>query len=427
MPTVDKKSKLILVISDTMTDRSENSVIRMSANTRKGFGNAVKFSNDKPVSLDVERAYLVDLRKTQSSEEYSEEERSRVGFVSKSTFERIVEKPVLEKPKVEEKPMETITMGADPEFLLYDENNTVVPANNIMQKYGKLGCDGAMAEIRPDPATTTDGLIDNINSIFRDKTITERIGNYKWMSGCYYKDDHRDYPLGGHIHVGNIETVKSTQAQSRYVFFAMLNKILDELLSIPLSRLDGKEPGSCRRTSCGFAPGGGYGYFGEWRECQGRFEHRTLSGMWLIHPTVATAVMGVARAVIKEAYVRMRSNGYKLEYVCPLENREVFKPNHNAWKSGFDGWEKIPLLLDMRCTKSSELMNKLLNSSDSGKINATFLREWQEKLRSFSTYKEYEQYIKLLVEILKIPVVEVQRFERQIQKNWIEKSKFITG
>lgn len=435
------KKRLILVVSDRMDQnkkpgRKESDLIRMSSKARDnmGFTGAVEVTGKSSVSLSVFHAYTGDLRDVRSSGKYTPEELKRLGFVTQRTFDIITGNTTsLKNIWISENRYETV-MGADPEFLLFDpDNDAVVHANSIMSKDGDLGSDGAMAEIRPKPAKNTERLVENMRGIFGNKTLTENIRHLKWLASCYYRNSHRDFPVGGHIHIGNTQKILAMPEAHRQLLFAVLNKVLDEHLAIPMTRLDGAEPGSRRRTKCSMVLGGGngYGYFGEWRIAQGRLEHRTLSGMWLMHPSLSKAVLGTARAIIDEVYSRISDKNYDINYICPNGECDTFRPKvygqsrGNAWRDGFDGWSDIPLLKDMRSMRSSADMNKMLNTCNTASINKPFLNKWLNIMKSFSSFSYNEEEIRALKEILSVPIKSLTGYDRQIQPNWLTDKKFI--
>ena len=412
-------------------DRDEHSLIRMSAAARKnmGFDKVVEVSAKQAAMLNIFQAYAADVQALKKSGDYSQEELRRVGFVTQATYDKITEGKALKNIWISDTVHETL-FGADPEFLLFRQNeDRVVSAASLMGKAGKIGSDGAMAEVRPDPSKTSSGLVRNIRNIFADANLTGKIDQYRWMAACYFKDQNRDYPVGGHIHIGNPKGVMSMSSAVRTLFFAMVNKILDELLALPMSRLDGNEPGSCRRTKCAMVLGGGkgYGFFGEWRKCDGRLEHRTLSGLWLMHPSLAKAVIGTAHAIVNEVYRLVDNEGYSKDYICPNGGVDEFdeRGRGSAWKGPFNGWAEIPLMRDMRCLRSTEEMNAILNSCSASTINSAFVKKWYDQMKTLSTFKENENCIRALRDILRVPIAEINDFDKQIQKNWLQGHKFI--
>jgi hypothetical protein len=317
------KKKLILMPSKAMDDnkkedRNENGLVRMAAKVRSFLGmhddkvevwTTGEDSGSSPASvlLDIFQAYSADvtqIKKLVQRGELKPSEADRIGFVTTKMYNRVTGGSDEKKNIWISTGVHDTVMGADPEFLLFNSSGSVVRANSVMNKAGIIGSDGAMAEVRPKPATTPSGLVKNIKDAFNDSNLTAPILKYDWKCGCYYRDDSRDYPMGGHIHVGNPAKVARMPLSERETFFNVLNKIMDEMIALPCIRLDG-EMGHKRRTNCSMSLGNssmvngsnGWGWFGEWRTCNGRLEHRSLSGMWLMHPSVAKCVIGATKAV----------------------------------------------------------------------------------------------------------------------------------
>lgn len=427
------KEKLILVPSKQMDgnkkeDRNEHGLIRMSkaARNNMGFEDKVEVypqgnsadATKGAMLLSIFHAFSADI-KTLRREGYTESDLRRTGFVTTRTYNRITgntDRKVAKNIWITDDIADTI-IGADPEFLLFDDNNAVVRANNVMGYNGPIGCDGAMAEVRPKPSVSPEGLVTNIKTLFEDQSLTNRIQPYNWMAGCYYKDQARDYPVGGHIHIGNPVRIAKIGVDRRTDFFKAFNKILDELLAIPMIKIDGADLGRARRTECTM---GKFGYFGEFRLCNGRLEHRTLSGMWLMHPTLATMVFGTAKAIIDEVYRHVADQNYKLDYMFPNSLRR-----HQVWGVGFDRWGDIPLVNDLGCTMNSRDMIELLHKSSATKISKKFLTSWYSRMRKLSTYKQYAKYIDGLYEILKNTTKSFQEYDKRLQSTWLEGKPFL--
>jgi hypothetical protein len=433
----DKKD-LILVASKSMDnnqkpDRDENSLVRMPASTRNslGFGDdpleiVSKAANASATAVNVFQAFSKDIKALKSSGKYSDEELKRVAFVTSRTFRQITGRTDISSSKdiwASKTPFETL-IGADPEFLLFDHRGKVIRANNVMQKEGKIGSDGAMGEVRPDPARDPKELIKNIQQIFADDVLTQRIQDYIWKACVYHKDEVRDYPVGGHIHLGNPPGVTSLAVEKRMVLFAVVNKIIDELLAIPLVKHDGEKLGKSRRSECQMALGNnGYGFYGEWRQCNGRLEHRTLSGLWLMHPEFAESVIGTAKAIADEAFGLVGSKAYNLSF---FKHPDIGIKNYNhLYRVDFDGWEAIGLAKAMDCIKPSSYMTSMLNSSKTRSVTRPFLTTWYKKMKRMSTYQKYSTYIDKLYEILKMTKTKVDSVGFDIKANWLTGKKFL--
>lgn len=430
---MNKQQQLILIPSDKMdrnadNKRNEHGLIRMGKITRE----SLKFSNkveiypvtentekrlNGSILLDIFKAFSEDLKKVKELN-LSEEELCRVGFVTTKTFQKVTcskAKRSHDNIWISENITNTV-IGADPEFLLFDKGK-VVRANNRLLHEGFIGSDGAMAEVRPKPAISPEELVENIKTLLTDKKYTEKIEDLDWVAGCYFRDEYRDYPIGGHIHIGNPIQIARIDPNERRAFFNSFNKILDELLAIPMIKVDGTEFGRARRTEC---KTGKYGYFGELRADRGRLEHRTLSGMWLMHPTLTKLVLGTAKAIIDEVFARVENSNFDPEYMYPEKMK-----NLSIWHKNFDMWKEIPLVKDMECTTSSKEMIDLLNNSDETRINAKFLKAWHNRMKKLSTYTTYAKYIDDLCEVLKNDSDKFIKHPKNIKETWLNNAKFI--
>lgn len=439
------KKKLILIPSESMdknkkSDRNENGLIRMASKTRNFLG----FTDDKveiwtagsgdrnaSVLLNIFKAFSTDvalLKKMIRTGELTENEMNRVGFVTTKMYNRITGGDSDKNVWVSTGVHDTV-IGADPEFLIFDSDGNIINAGSRMSKSGIIGSDGAMAEVRPAPATSADGVVSNIRKAFQDESLTERIRQFDWMCSCYHRTSSRDYPVGGHIHVGNPARVTKIPMTEREIYFNVLNKIMDELLAVPCIRLDG-EMGRKRRTECQMSLGNsnlangttGWGWFGEWRFCNGRLEHRSLSGMWLMHPSVAKAVLGTAKAITDAFFKYWAQHGFDGSYIIP-DKYKTNKDRMNA--NGYSNWKYFPVCKDMGATMGSTELRRALNESKGGDITKAYLRSWLDNMKKLETYTKYSKYIRGLREILKINMNELSSWDRKIQNNWCKSKKFL--
>jgi len=378
------------------------------------------------VLLDIFHAFSTDVKKVKDlvrKGELKPGDLNRIGFVTTKMYNRITSGDTDTNIWVSTGVHDTV-VGADPEFLLFDENGDVVHANGVMVKEGMIGCDGAMAEVRPKPSTSAAGLVENIKSAFANKSLTAAINNYEWRAGCYFRNSKRDYPMGGHIHIGNPAKVARMSMPKREMFFNVMNKIVDEFVSIPCMRLDG-EMGTKRRTKCQMSNSGGWGYFGEWRTCNGRLEHRTLSGMWLMHPSVAKCVIGTTKAVTDEIFKQWANRKFNYDYVIPMKHHGL--NYHDMNNDSFASWGDFSVCKDLQATMSSKELRQILNMSKGSDVSKSWLDKWHAKMRRMSTYEKYSDSIDGLREILKISMPELSKWDRKIQNNWLKSKKFLVN
>lgn len=393
--------------------RVESELIRFNKAAREHFsfenGLEVSVSNNNGCSetLKVFQAFSEDIKKLRTKG-ISEEEIMNTGFVTTKIYKMLIGKA--NKVMISKAMSDTSFMiGADPEFLLFDDVGTVVLANSVLSKQGLIGNDGPMAELRPNPSQNPTELLENIKAILSDKKLTERIDHLTWKAACYHKGPNRDFSVGGHIHVGNPKPIMKMPREIRENLYFVLNKIMDELLSIPLMKLDGKKNGSTRRVGANFK----FGSFGCLRTDWDRLEHRTLSGMWLMHPQIAEAVLGTAKAIASSAFSVAISKGLKSDFILP----EKFSRTHLI-RPDFDSWTEIPLTEELGCVVSSKYIKDSLDKSNVAMINGKFLESWIGKMKSLEKYSEYSKHINNLCEVLRRPSKFFADYSHDLKENW---------
>lgn len=430
-----KAQPLLLMISERMDTnkkegRNEHSLIRCSAAVRDSLGISASTidleGTNGSALLTIHQAYTDDIKKLKTAGVVSPADIAKVAFVTTDVMERLTK--TKNQPFVAVKwglpKLKSLLLGADPEFLLFN-NLGVVRASSVLQKSGPIGSDGAMIEVRPEPSEDPKTVVDNIKKIFMDDSLTKPVQPYDWIASIYHKDDVRDYPVGGHIHIGNPAGISRIPANARDFLFAVLNKIIDELLSLPMIKLDGPDLGKSRRSNCQMSLVGtsGYGFYGEWRTCQGHLEHRTLSGLWLAHPKLTEYVLGTAKAIAEAVYSYVTSTGFDSSV---FKHPDISIDNHkHLYRSDFDAWDNIPLTKEFDCVSSSTLMTNLLNNSRANSISKKFLAEWYTKMLRLETYNRYAACIDGLYEILKLTPTSLKKLDVDIKKNWVRGNEFI--
>jgi hypothetical protein len=437
------KKRLVLMASKCMDKnkkdgRNEHSLIRMSSTARDSMG----FHNDKvelwpadptgedrlnrSIMLTVFHAFKDDLSELKAeiqSGKMAEEKYNRIGFVTTKTFNRICgagnKKGMSENIWISNDIYDTV-IGTDPEFLFFHKTeDTIVSAVGVLPHVGEMGCDGAMAEIRPKPEVSVERHVKNMEAIFDAHKDEKKLKDLRWHAACYHEDDYRGYPVGGHIHIGNPRQLVNQSDTVRQKFYKVANKIIDEYITLALVKLDG-EPGSRRRKKDALYSG--FGGFGDFRTEHGRLEHRSMSGIWLLHPSLTKAVLGSTKAVTDEIFRHIAENKFKGAYILP-GNRS----KETLYSDNFDGWDEIPLAHDMECPTSSAEMKKVLLASDPKYMTATRIKNLHSKFKKLSTYNENSIYIEAFCEILKLSFEEISEWDKDIKKNWLGKKKFLVN
>jgi hypothetical protein len=95
------------------------------------------------------------------------------------------------------------------------------------------------------------------------------------------------------------------------------------------------------------------------------------------------------------------------------------------YKGNFDGWKNVPLAKDVGCITSSDRMIDILNSSSPSYVSLAYLKKWLSKMKGFSTYKKNGKYIRGLYEILKISTKNLNSYDKEMKKNWLNNKKFM--
>ncbi|MBN2909433.1 hypothetical protein JQC72_07825 [Polycladomyces sp. WAk] len=178
---------------------------------------------------------------------------------------------------------ESVTLGADPEFIMKHANGQLALASQYFPRFGRVGCDEIwhgqnrankpLVEIRPQPTPEPRKLVVRIYQGLIMAAKRVKAGNVVWLAGgmpC------SGYPLGGHIHFSGI-----------LLNFKLL-RALDNYLALPLVLAE--DPNGVKRRPK-------YGYLGDFRhQFHGGFEYRTLPS-WLISPTVTKGVIAAAQLI----------------------------------------------------------------------------------------------------------------------------------
>jgi len=245
------------------------------------------------------------------------------------------------------------TIGADPEFLIFDENNEIIAADKWGNEEDNFGADAGDInfEVRPTPSYSPLEVVNNIHEIFLQQIFKEsKFANvYSWKAGSYFSP-HRSfydngYPLGGHIHFGTkgiIAGRDSTKILSQYVGAC---SILIEDRKEGQKRRAGEEEYYC------------YGQPNNFRTQNYGFEYRTPSS-WITSPYVAAAILCLAKTVLFEVI-----------------NNTSFKPGNYANKEDF----------------------KEMNTT---KVKLHFPKLWDDvkKMALYPIYKQYLEFIPFLVD-----------------------------
>lgn len=391
---MSRKVQLRLLASSTMSDKKENDLVRFPRKAREYFG----FSNDIVVvgkgkyelALQVKPAYKNDIQRLARllrQGKLSDEEAMAIGFVTRSVQQRFTRR---EGTSVWiSDGVESITIGADPEFGLIQNDGTLARGNRVVPHAGQFGSDGPSVEVRPSPSNSHLEVVGNIEEIL--ERAPEAVDSYRWKGGATYQDRNRIYWFGGHIHLGR---PLQLNPQNAFPTYQRIATILDGLLAFPMVRFDMPNP-HLRRNGCPYH----YGRAGDIRaDCpeQDRFEYRVLSGLWMTHPTLARIVLGTAKAITETAYGRIAEQNFDLEWAGAPAGRKSLLRSF-----------KLTGLQDTR---------RIINHAKAEMMTEDHIRTWEGWIRNLDRFDDYSEEINALIELVK---VEPGKFNLDIRRNWL--------
>jgi len=397
---MSKKVQLRLVYSDKMGESGENHVIRLPRGARENFG----FSNDSVVvgkglyelSLKIKQAYKEDVRRLAKmirTGRVSEEEARYVGFVTRSVQQRLSRRKDPEGLWVTDG-ISRITIGADPEFGLIGNAGLLVRGSQVISAVGKFGSDGPGVEVRPDPSRNHLQVVDNIRSILRNPP--KRTDDFRWRGGATFVDLNRVYWFGGHIHLGRPSQIPTARALSIYTRVA---SVLDGLLALPMARFDTPDPWR-RRNGCQL----NYGKAGDIRTKNpemDRFEYRVLSGLWLVHPTLAKIALGTAKCITETSYGRIADKGFDLEWAANPSSK--------------------PGMLNSFGIKGLREIKAMINRARPEEVTEDRIEAWERWVRNLDKFDDYKPEITALISLVKEdPSNIVEGISLDVKKNWQE-------
>lgn len=366
------KMKLELRVSKTMDKRSarypkEASYIRMSASARKFYEN--KSWKDvyiripgTDIKLLVKPALKVDIKGKKASS------LRNTGFVTTKTREAIMTALASNRDDVwiTDTP-EELTIGADPEFVFVEDTGKAAYADTVIagsgiDKWGAFGSDGPCGELRPQPSDDVSRFILNIEKSFR--LARGKALELRWAGGASYShpDMERTYPIGGHIHLGLPKLPKASQPGAQH----MVVKLLDELVALPMVRID--TPYASYRRSVE-----NYGRCGSCRTSNYKIEWRTPSGLWLINKDMAQATLATTKAVAEAAWIEYENKGCNVSYMTS---------------------DKFMAKLRKM---SNDTLSNIINNNLDKKVTRELINDIANRLKTMPTYGKYKEEIRFFV------------------------------
>jgi len=218
-------------------------------------------------------------------------------------------------------PVDGITLGCDPELMVIDRNTgDLISAQYFfgLKKWGPVGYDGLLLELRPAPSVDESIVVDNMydllvkarqflsTSPMFPSTMLAGISSYHGRAAVARNIANNTalyQPLtkltaGFHLHYGIPGEILGYQ--KKFVAQQVV-KALDFYIGIPSIIPEGYGD-SYRRTVTGIE----YGKPGMFRIDHRTLEYRTPGGALMKHPTLAKGLIGLGATVIEDIITRVK-------------------------------------------------------------------------------------------------------------------------
>lgn len=314
-----KASKLNIKIkvSENMTEYSgiytnESGVIRIPKVLRHNLGLELGQQlqlvtvDKEPLSLKVGQAYADDVIIDDG-----------ICYVSRDVFE-LVNIEGTEQYKVT--PIEGITLGCDPEFFLVDNiNRKVLRAYSFFKKYGEIGHDGILAELRPRPSLTPQGLTDNIfKLILNTREMLNRNTTYDpERIMMLAASGYQRATAGFHLHFGLPSSILG-RTPNIIILMHQMVRVMDYYVGLPAIMLEGDHD-SARRSNI-FV---NYGKPSDFRLDNRTLEYRVAGGSMLRHPILTKGLIALGEIVTQDitSKVKLNTNDFTAFYWVNKDER----------------------------------------------------------------------------------------------------------
>lgn len=270
----------------------EDRVIRIPKSYREKFGVTVgefihlRTNNGELLVLQVEIAYKEDNKADEMS-----------AYVTDTIYAKL---NIINNKNDDIKIIDEITLGTDPEFFLINTvSKDILSATRFFDKWGTIGYDGVLAEIRPDPSTSEEVLTENIRTLLNK--AKQIIDQNKTLSTSMIASSHyKGLCSGFHLHYGIPKQLLNNYSSNKPILNTII-RILDFYVALPAVIVEGiKDSG--RRC----APFIAYGKIGDYRVDHRTLEYRVPGASLLKHPILAKGLIALGATVIEDVISRAR-------------------------------------------------------------------------------------------------------------------------
>lgn len=246
---------------------------------------SLKTRTNDTVTLQIETAYEDDVQAD-----------SDCAYVTEEVFDLI---KIDNNNNQKVLPVDGITLGCDPEFFLINNANYVINANMFFKKWGDVGHDGLLMEIRPTPSTDENVVVNNMYNLLlktRQEINKKHKDDIKMLAFSHYMG----LSAGFHLHYGLPKEILG-KGNIKNMVISQVVKALDYYIGFPSIIPEGNED-SIRRS----APHIEYGKPGNYRLDNHTLEYRVPGGHLLRHPILTLGLLGLGAIVVEDIISRIK-------------------------------------------------------------------------------------------------------------------------
>jgi hypothetical protein len=213
--------------------------------------------------------------------------------------------------------IESITLGCDPEFFLVDnQTRQLLRASSFFKKWGEIGHDGMLVELRPRPATNPGILTDNLYELITQtrQILNLNLNNYdpnrimlfgasSYDTGLQHAFGHGSNihaTAGFHLHFGLPKKLLGSTAETINAMCKISN-VMDYYVGIPAIIAEQTNDYRRRNNTCV-----SYGKPGDFRLDNRTFEYRVPGGSLLRHPALTYGLINLGSFVITDVINKLK-------------------------------------------------------------------------------------------------------------------------
>lgn len=311
-------------------------------------------------------------------------------------------------PDLHAKPITTITLGCDPEFFLVDiQTKQLLRANAFFKKWGEVGHDGILAEIRPKPALKSRVLTNNIYTLIKETRRLLDINQMDYDSNrimlygaSSFKTDLRQQFMGSnpvyatagfHLHFGLPSRLLGMSPETGNITHKLAN-IMDYYVGIPSILLEQSDDYNRRSNTLV-----SYGKPGDYRLDHRTFEYRVPGGSMLRHPILTEGLIALGSVVAADFVGKLKRatdnfNNISIDNITNIIHRGlplytnlpslsqlfslICSPTADTARSFIDGIFNNLSKMDT-FGENSEILNAFFSLINNNKINNNIENNWR--------------------------------------------------